>query len=79
MSPLNVSGMEVVATDTVSRADVCPACEQQYPRQTDRVVSSWLLLVSNGSSSSGSYILLMNFFSCLRASVLISIICNPDP
>lgn len=48
--------MGVVAADTVTRAGVHPAGEQPRPKQTDDVVSSWLLLASTGSSSPGSYV-----------------------
>lgn len=54
--------MGVVAADTVTRAGVHPAGEQPRPKQTDDVVSSWLLLASTGSSSPGSYVFLMSSF-----------------
>ena len=62
MSPLEVSPVGVVAADTVTRAGVHPAGEQPHPKQTDYVLSFWMLLVSTGSSSPGSYVLLMNYF-----------------
>lgn len=62
VSPLEVSPMGVVDADTVTRAGVHPAGEQPCPKQTDDVVSSWLLLASTGSCSPGSYVLLMNSF-----------------